>query len=102
MNSLEKEAVKVESNISAMRIAFFRIIKVIIFIAIVAILALLVFTYLGKTFDMMAVVALIGVLGTVAFGGKALQSFSESPVNQKITDLVNKVTGQSKDTDSNN
>jgi hypothetical protein len=78
MNKLEKDAVQTDSKVSAMRIAFFWMIKYIIILSSIVAIAAIAFAFLGKPFPLGAFIGLIGVLGTVAFGGKAAQSFSES------------------------
>jgi len=77
MSSNQKEAIKTDSKVSAMRIAFFWMIKYIIILSAVVGIAAIVFAWVGKPFPLGEFIGLIGVLGTVAFGGKAAQSFSE-------------------------
>ncbi len=94
MSKLTLEAIKIDSKVSSMRIAFFWMIKVIIMIAVLSVIGSLVFSWLGKPFQLSGIVALIGVLGTVAFGGKAAQSFSEKsevPLSQTITSTITKI-----------
>ncbi len=100
MNTMEKEAVQVYSKVSSMRIAFFKIIKTIIFISIISVFSFVGLSYLGKPFDMSGIVALIGILATVAFGGKAVQSFSENPTAEKIMGVVNTAIPPVKDDSS--
>lgn len=90
MIKIEQEAIKTDSNISSMRIAFFRIIWVIIGIAIVSVLAKIGLAFYNPTtiFDMSGITSLITALGLVAFGGKSIQSFSE---NGPITNPIQKV-----------
>jgi hypothetical protein len=91
MNKLQLEAVNTTSTISAMRIAFLWIIKTIIFISIVTIIAIIAFTYFEKPFNYLGgIVGLITALGVVAFGGKAVQSFSEKT---PVTNSVDLTTG---------
>ena len=80
MSRTTDEAVKTDSKISAMRVAFFWMIKVIIGISIVVTAAKLVFVYLGKDFDITPFIYLVSALSVVAFGGKVGQSFSEGNV----------------------
>ena len=77
-----------------MRIAFFWMIRVIIAISIVTVIGAFIFSWVGKQFPFSGIVALIGVLGTVAFGGKAVQSFSEkneTSVSQTITNTIARI-----------
>ena len=94
MSKLTQEAIKIDSKISSMRIAFFWMIRVIIIIAVLSVIGSLLFSWVGKQFQLSGIVALIGVLGTVAFGGKAVQSFSEkneTSVSQTITNTIAKI-----------
>ena len=77
MSTNRDEAIKTDSKISAMRVVFFRMSNLIIIISSVVTVAKLVFTYLGIAFDITPFVYLVSALGVVAFGGKAVQSFSE-------------------------
>lgn len=96
MTKIDKEAIQTDSKVSAMRVAFIRIIWVIITIAFFSMAAKFFFAYLEKPFDLNGIVALIGVLGTVAFGGKAIQSFSEKDAPSSITGVISSVLGGSK------
>jgi hypothetical protein len=79
MNVNEKEAIKTDSKISAMRIAFFWTIKFVLVLSAVVVVAGLVFTWFQKpNYPWVPLVSLIGVLGGIAYGGKAAQSFGEN------------------------
>jgi xanthosine utilization system XapX-like protein len=82
MNKLEKDAIQTDSKISAMRIAFLWMIKYIIILSSIVAIAAIIFALLGKPFPLGAFIGLIGVLGTIAFGGKAAQSFGENQYSQ--------------------
>ena len=96
--SVTKEAIKTDSTISAMRVAFFWMIKFIIIITTFVAISAVVFAWMDKQFPLGSFIGLIGVLGTVAFGGKAAQSFSkQTPLSvttmTKVNTIQPKVSG---------
>lgn len=91
MNKIDKEAIKTDSTVSAMRIAFFRVIATIIGLSLLTVVAKIALSYKNIPFDITGIVALIGVLGTVAFGGKAAQSFSEKPTTNPIQSVLSSI-----------
>ena len=79
MNINEQEAIKTDSKISAMRIAFFWTIKFVLVLSAIVVVAGLAFTWFQKpNYPWVPLVSLIGVLGGIAYGGKAAQSFGEN------------------------
>ncbi len=80
-----KEYLKTDSNLSSMRLGFFWTIRVALAIAILTPMLAFAAVMFGKVFDVAAIVALVALLLTTAFGGKSIQSFSEKepPTNKE-------------------
>ncbi len=80
-----KEFLKTDSNLSSMRLGFFWTIRTALFIAIITPILSFAAIMFGKAFDVAAIVALVALLLTTAFGGKSIQSFAEkeTPTNKE-------------------
>jgi hypothetical protein len=74
---IKEDALKTDSKISAMRVAFIRTVNVALWLAILGVAGTIGATFMDKKVDLMAIGAIIGILLTAAFGGKTGQSFAE-------------------------
>jgi hypothetical protein len=80
-----EELIRNDSVYSSMRWAFLMMVKIGLIISILSVIAVLVGAFYNKQVNLTAIIALLGVLFTTAFGGKSAQSFAE---NRNPVDLL--------------
>jgi hypothetical protein len=74
-----EELMDVDSKYSSMRWAFLMMVKLGAWMSMLSIIGMIIVSILDKYFPAAGAAAILGVIFTTAFSGKAAQSFAEHP-----------------------